>query len=106
MARLAGLLTIAVLGIVILHVFNGYLDAGMDAASVPHHARELMDGERIKMAGAEIPAALGPEMTSKLGRIVRDSFIGGFDIVLYIAAAMSLLASVIGLGTIGRKGGG
>ena len=106
MARLGGLMTIAVLGIVILHAFNGYLDAGMDAASVPHHVRELMEGERIKMAGAEIPAALGPEMTSKLGRIVRDSFIGGFDIVLYIAATMSLLSAAIGLGTIGRKGGG
>lgn len=105
-ARMAGLLTIALLGIVILHVFNGYLDAGMDAAAVPQHVRDLMEGERIKMAGAEIPAALGQEMTSKLGRIVRDSFIGGFDLVLYIAAAMSLLAACIGLGTIGRKGGG
>jgi EmrB/QacA subfamily drug resistance transporter len=102
-ARMAGLLTIAVLGIVILHAFNGYLDAGMDAASLPAHARELIEGERIKMAGAEIPASLDPETAARLGRIVRDSFIGGFDIVLYIAAAMSLLAAGIGFLTIGRK---
>ncbi|KAB2827159.1 MAG: MFS transporter, partial [Candidatus Dadabacteria bacterium] len=78
-ARMAGLLTIAVLGIIILHAFNGYLDAGMDAASVPQAVRDMLAGERIKMAGAEIPATLGSEMAAKLGGIVRRSFIGGFD---------------------------
>jgi EmrB/QacA subfamily drug resistance transporter len=105
-ARMAGLLIIAVLGIVIFHVFNGRLDAGMDVASVPRHVRNLMDGERVKMAGAEIPEALGPEMTAGLRRIVRDSFIGGFNMVLCIAAGLSLLAAGTGFLTIGRKEAG
>jgi EmrB/QacA subfamily drug resistance transporter len=102
-ARMAGLLTIAVLGIIILHAFNGYLDAGMDAASVPRAMRDLLAGERIKMAGAEIPTSLGSEMVVKLGGIVRRSFIGGFDIVLYIASGFSLLAAAVGLATIRWK---
>lgn len=102
LARTAGLLTIAVLGIVILHAFNGYLDSGMDAASVPHAVRDMLEGERIKMAGAVIPPSLGADLAVTLEGIVRGSFIGGFDIVLYIAALMSLLAAATGLATIGR----
>lgn len=103
MARMAGLMTIAVLGIVILHAFNGYLDRGMEAAGMPPGVSELMAGERIKMAGAEIPASLGKETRAKLQGIVRSSFLGGFDIVLFIAAGLSLLSAAVGLGTIGGK---
>jgi Major Facilitator Superfamily len=103
MARMAGLMTIAVLGIVMLHAFNRYLDRGMDAANVPPEARELLKGERIKLAGAEIPASLRKEVRTELKGLVRSSFIGGFDIVLYIAAGLSLLSAAVGLGTIGGK---
>lgn len=103
MARMAGLMTIAVFGIAMLHAFNLYLDRGMDAASVPPEVRDLLKGERIKLAGAEIPVSLDQKMRTELKDLVRSSFIGGFDILLYIAAGLSLLSAAVGLGTIGGK---
>jgi EmrB/QacA subfamily drug resistance transporter len=103
MARMAGLMTIAVFGIVMLHAFNGYLDRGMDAAGVPPEVRELLKGERIKLAGAEIPESLGQKVRTELQRLVRNSFVGGFDILLYLAAGLSLLSAAVGWGTIGGK---
>ncbi len=100
MARLAGLVTIAVLGIVIIHAFGAYLDRGMDKAGIPAEVRAQMDGQRIKLAGAEIPAALGEKLKAGLEGIVNGSFIGGFEIVLYIAALMSLIAAAVGFATI------
>ena len=103
MARLAGLVTIAVLGIVIIHAFGAYLDRGMDKAGIPAEVRAQMDGQRIKLAGAEIPAALGEKLKAGLEGIVHGSFIGGFEIVLVIAAVMSLIAAAVGFATISGR---
>ena len=102
-SRVASLLAIAVLGIVILHAFNSHLDASMDAYSVPDEVRSAIDSERINMAAAQVPAVVGPEMKLALESMVRDSYIKGFHLVLYIAAALSALSALLAWLTIGGK---
>jgi len=102
-SRVASLLAIAVLGIIVLQVFNSSLDASMEVHSVPVEVRKVIDGERINMAAAKVPAVVGEEMKLALEGMVRDSYIKGFHLVLYIAAALSVLSAIVAWLTIGGK---
>jgi MFS family permease len=99
-SRVAALVAIAVLGIIILHAFNSHLDLGMDAREIPQAVRDPLQAERIKLAGAEIPPEVGPEMKASLESLVRESYIGGFKLILYLSAAISLICSFIAWGMI------
>jgi EmrB/QacA subfamily drug resistance transporter len=94
-SRVAALVAIAVLGIIVLHAFNSHLDLGMEAREIPQAVRDLLDAERIKLAGAEIPPELGPEMKAALEGLVKESYIGGFKLILYLSAVVSLICSFI-----------
>ena len=102
-SRVASLLAIAILGIVILHTFNSHLDASMDARSVPEHVRTAIDSERINLAAAEIPVVVGEEMKLALEEMVQRSYVKGFHMVLYIAAALSTLSAIIAWFTLGGR---
>ncbi len=102
-SRVASLLAIAVLGIVILHTFNAHLDASMDAGSVPEAARSAIDSERINMAAAQVPVIVGEEMKTALEEMIKQSYIKGFHMVLYVAAALSLLGALLAWLTIGGR---
>ncbi|MEQ9619827.1 MAG: MFS transporter [Deltaproteobacteria bacterium] len=102
-SRVAGLVAIAVLGVVILHAFNGHLDHGMDSLGVHQEVKELLDGERIKLAGAEIPAEVGLEMKAALEGLVRESYVKGFSLILYTSAALSFLCTFIALAAMRRR---
>lgn len=102
-SRVASLLAIAVLGIVILNAFNFHLDASMDTNSVPQEIQRALDSERLNMAAAEVPTIVGPEMKLALEGMVRDSYIKGFHLVLYTAAALSALGALLAWIMIGGK---
>lgn len=102
-SRMAGLMAIAAFGIVMLHAFNFSLDRELNLAGITPEVRHMLDSERIKMAGAEIPAALDPETRAVLAAMVKSSYVNGFDIVIYMAAALSFLSALVAWFTIRRE---
>src|SRR5947199_7795441 len=57
-SRTAGLLAIAVMGIVVLAVFNSNLDSHLATLHLTPSVRHLIDVQRIKLAGIQIPAEM------------------------------------------------
>jgi len=73
-SRTAGLLAVAVFGLIMLHAFNHALDRRLGSLNIAAEARRSIDDQRIKLAGAEVPDHLGPEVQAVCGkrsRIVR-----------------------------------
>lgn len=92
-ARTAGLLAIAVMGIFVLLAFNHSLDAHLAALELPPAARQALDAERIKLAGASLPAGLGDELSAALERALADSFLSGYRLVMLMAAGLALASA-------------
>lgn len=93
-SRTAGLLAIAVFGILVLHAFNSRLDHHLAALEIPSWAQEQVDAQRIKLAGAEVPAGLSSKMSAELEHAIDDSFVAGFRLVMLLAAALALASAV------------
>ena len=102
-ARTAGLLAIALMGLLMDAVFNESLDFDIISLSLPEDARAALDAERVKLAAAMPPPGLSDGLRAAVDLAIRNAFLLGFQIVMLLAAALSLLSACIALLTIGGK---
>ena len=93
-ARTAGLLAIAVLGIVMVSTFNRSLDGRLAVLHPPAAARQALDNQRTKLAGAQLPASVRGTTRRALQRAVAESFVSGFRVAMLIGAALALAGAV------------
>ena len=92
-SRIAGLLAIAVMGIVVTTSFNAGLDERLSAIPMPPEARSEVDAQRINLAGAEPPASLDSALRADLIRAIDEAFVDGFRLAMITAAALALLGA-------------
>ncbi len=102
-SRAAGLLAVAALGLVMLHVFNNSLDRRLSALALAPETRRTLDQERVKLAGAEVPGGLEPGMRTTLKRALDESFVSGFRRVMMVASVLALLSSFVAMRLIEGK---
>ncbi|HSS45296.1 MAG TPA: MFS transporter [Thermoanaerobaculia bacterium] len=95
-ARVAGLLAIAALGIVASHVFDGALDRHLAQAGLSSVARKIPHAEREKLGAARAPAGLSEAETRQVQRAIAASLVASFRVSMGIAAALALLAAATG----------
>jgi len=106
MSRVAGLLAIAVFGVVLTHRFDGALSAALSHARIAPATVASILAERQKLAGIVIPAQASHQDTLVLRRIIGLSFVSGFRWVMVISAACALLSAISAWFLIDGKGRG
>lgn len=89
-ARVAGLLAIAVLGIVMLHTFSRRFEERLGAINIPPAVRQSLLEQRVKLGGVEVPANVEPASRTQIQQAVADSFVAGFRRVVLLAAGLAL----------------
>src|SRR5437867_12056844 len=102
-ARSAGLIAIAALGIVMLQVFNHALDRRLADWNVPASVSRSLQVERTKLADIALPDDQNPAMRQLIRRAVEESFVSGFRVVMIIGTALSLAGAGTALTLIGRS---
>ncbi len=93
-ARLAGMLAVAMLGTVAVGVFGTALDRRLAVSQVPLEVRQAVLQEVPKLAEARVPAGAGTEMQATLARALDESFVSSFRVVMLLAAALAVLSAV------------
>lgn len=89
-SRVAGLLAIAVLGVVILSAFNFSLDQQLTGLQLAPQVQQSLDEQRTSLAGINLPSDLSPDMQSRLEQAIHTAFVGGFRLVMLIASGLAL----------------
>jgi hypothetical protein len=94
-ARGAGLLAIAVLGIVMLHSFNHALDRRLLGQNVPPAAWQSLQAQRTKLAAASLPQEFD-EMTKQIvGQMIGESFVHAFRVIMAIGATLAAASAIV-----------
>ncbi len=101
-ARLAGMLAVAMLGTLAVGVFGAALEQRLATSSVPRGIRIAMLQEVARLADARIPEAADPALRPVLARVLADSLVSSFRVVMLLAAALALLSAVCAALTVGR----
>jgi hypothetical protein len=101
-SRIAGLLAIALLGIVMLQSFNHTLDGNLSALNLAPATRESLKNERGKLAAADL-SQRPPEIRIPLQEAIAQSFVSGFRRVMLIGAALAATSALTALVLISAK---
>jgi len=94
-ARVAGVLAIAVLGIVMVNAFGSRLDHSLAHLPLPPGVQKIIQSDQIKLAGLRIPAGLSPTTEEALKESIGEAFIFGFRIVMLICSGLAVASSTV-----------
>ncbi len=102
-SRTAGLLAIAVLGIVMLHVFNDRLDRRLAESKLPPSVMQSLKAQRTRLAAIAIPEDQDSATQQTIRRAVDESFVSGFKTIMAIGAALAVASAITALTLIERS---
>jgi EmrB/QacA subfamily drug resistance transporter len=98
-ARVAGLLAIAVFGVLLAQRFDADVTPRLDRLALQPAVRAEITKELPKMAGAELKnVGMESEQRAAVQRSIDDAFVSGFRVVALGAAILALAASAFGAG--------
>jgi hypothetical protein len=98
-ARVAGLLTIAVFGVFLVRAFDEDVKPRLDHLALPPAVRAQIDKELPKMAGAELGSlAIEPQQRLLVKQSIDEAFVSGFRLVMFGSAILALAAAAFGWG--------
>ena len=86
-SRVAGLLAIAVLGLVFATAFNRRLERGLDGLGLPAAERYRVEAQRGRLAAARSDDV-------RVQRLIGESFVGAYGVVLWIAVGLSVASAL------------
>ena len=94
-ARVAGVLAIAILGIIMVKAFGFHLNRSLARLSVPSNILQELRANEIKLAGLQLPAGLDPTASAAIKESVKEAFVYGFRIVMSICASLSVASAAV-----------
>jgi EmrB/QacA subfamily drug resistance transporter len=94
-ARVAGVLAIAVLGIVMVKAFGSRLNSSLAHLGLPADVLSQLSAGAIKLAGLPVPSGLDPASGVAVESSIKEAFVFGFRIVMLICAGLSLASSAV-----------
>jgi EmrB/QacA subfamily drug resistance transporter len=95
-ARVAGVLAIAVLGIVMVSALSSRLNRSLTHFGLPPNVVREIQANEIKLAGLQVPAGLDPSTKNAVEKSIAEAFVFGFRTVMLICAGLSMISAAVG----------
>jgi MFS family permease len=96
-SRTAGLISIAALGIVMTGAFARNFNNSLLPLGLPAETRAELEAQTSRLATISIPVELNDETKQAVKRAIEESFVGGFRVLILIAAALALASALFAL---------
>jgi EmrB/QacA subfamily drug resistance transporter len=91
-SRTAGLLAIAVLGIIVLAFFNSSLDSHLATLNLPGQVLQAINAQRFKLVSIQIP--VGGTTGLLVKQAINESFVAGFRAASLTGAGLALASAL------------
>lgn len=93
-SRTAGLLAVAVFGILMAHTFAANFEQRLATLNLPTEARTQLEQGRSRLAGMKVPDDVSGEQRQEIKQAVGESFVAGFRLIAYISACLACLSAL------------
>jgi predicted MFS family arabinose efflux permease len=97
-SRVAGLLAVAVLGVILVRTFDARVRPSLDALGLPTAIRTAIEHELPKMAGADVDGAVAIDssLRAPIRGAIAGAFVSAFRVAMMGASAIALMAGIAG----------
>jgi EmrB/QacA subfamily drug resistance transporter len=95
-SRIAGLLAVAIFGLIMTGIFNHQLLEGLNKTPIPTAIKQEINSQRSQLANIKTN-------DENIHRIIQTSFVAGYEVILWIATALALSSSLIAATLISGK---
>jgi len=92
--EIAGLLAVAVFGLVMAQAFDHGLKKGLRVVNVPPEIVQDIRGQELKLAAIVIPKKIVGAERQAIAQAIDAAFLSGFGLVMSLGVALSLLSAV------------
>jgi hypothetical protein len=94
MARVAGLLAVAVLGMFAYTAFSASLDARLQSMDLSGEVRSELEATKADLGAAEAPEGVDARTGARIERAIDEAFVAGFRAVMLISAGLALASAL------------
>jgi EmrB/QacA subfamily drug resistance transporter len=94
-ARVSGVLAIAILGIVMVKLFSRSLNRSLAGHPLPPGILQYVRSNEIKLAGLDLPSGLDADATALIRVSISHAFVFGFRSVMLICAGLSFAGAAV-----------
>ncbi len=94
-ARVAGLLAIAVFGVVMVTEFGAHLNRSLTNVEMADSVRSQLRANEIKLAALQAPSGVGPATAAAIGASIVAAFVFGFRLMMGICAALAVASALV-----------
>jgi EmrB/QacA subfamily drug resistance transporter len=102
-ARVAGVLAIAIFGLLMVTVFTSRLAHALESSGIPTKLARQVQANAIQLAGLELPLGLAPATANIIKEQIAHAFVSGFRLIILLCAALAIASGIIALVTIRPK---
>jgi len=101
-SRTASLIAVAVFGVVMVYTFSTGFQRQITNIPISQDDRSQMSSHTDDLLNIKIPGNADPESAAAIRTAIRVSFVRGFQMTAYLAAALGLLSALSAWLLIGR----
>jgi hypothetical protein len=94
-ARVAGVLAIAILGIVMVKIFSSSLNRSLAGRLLPPGILQYIQSNEIKLAGLDLPSGLDSATTALIRASISHAFVFGFRTIMLMCAGLTLASAAV-----------
>ncbi|HJT26592.1 MAG TPA: MFS transporter [Pyrinomonadaceae bacterium] len=89
-SRTAGLLAIAVFGVMMLHGFSQTLASRIGEIPMNEQLKHSISDQRVKLAALEVPPGTDSATQEKIKVAIAESFVSGFRMIMFASATLAV----------------
>jgi len=93
-SQTAGLMAVAVLGVLMFAAFGASLNDRLEGLELPDEARQQLEEEKVKLGAAQAPEDLDAALGATVERAIDEAFVSGYRVVMLVAAAAALASAI------------
>jgi predicted MFS family arabinose efflux permease len=94
-ARVTGVLAIAIFGVMMVKVFSSSLNRSLGGQLLPPGILQYIQSNEIKLAGLDLHSDLDVETAAVIRASISHAFVFGFRTVMLICAGLSLASAAV-----------
>jgi hypothetical protein len=94
-ARVAGVLAIAVLGTLMVYAFSSHLNRSLTALRLPPSVVNEIQENKVKLAAIKLPESLDTRTRDHVKASIFEAFLLGFRLISLICATLALASAAV-----------